>query len=81
MSNYATKLDLKNAAGVDTSKLVEKCELASLKAERNKIDLDKPKNVPVDLSKLSNAENIEVAVYDKLVAKVNNIDTSGKQNT
>ena len=36
--------------------------------------------VPVDLSKLSNVAKNEVfkkAVYDKLVTKVNNIDTSG----
>ena len=35
--------------------------------------------VPVDLSKLSNVVNNDVAkkaVYDKLVTKVNNIDTS-----
>ena len=36
--------------------------------------------VPVDLSKLSDAVKnyvVKNAVYDKLVAKVNNIDTSG----
>ena len=32
--------------------------------------------VPVDLSKLSDVKNVEKTVYDKLVAKVNNIDTS-----
>ena len=45
-----------------------------------KFDVDKLKTVPVDLSKLSNVVNNEVAkktVYDKLVAKVNNIDTNG----
>ena len=42
--------------------------------------MDKLVPVPVDLSKLSNVVKDEVvkkAVYDKLVAKVNNIDTSG----
>ena len=33
MSNYETKLDLKNATGIDTSKLTAKSDLASLKAE------------------------------------------------
>ena len=40
--------------------------------------MDKLKTVPVDLSKLNNVVNNEVikkAVYDKLTAKVNNIDT------
>ena len=33
LSNYATKADLKNAAGIDTSKLAPKSDLVSLKAE------------------------------------------------
>ena len=42
--------------------------------------MEKLKTVPDDLSKLSNVVDNEVAkktLYDKLVAKVNNIDTSG----
>ena len=35
-SNYATKPDLKNATGIDTSKLVLKSSLASLKAKIHK---------------------------------------------
>ena len=56
-----------------------KSNLAKLKAEIDKIDVGKVKTVPVDLSKLSNVVNNDVVkktVYDKLVAKVNNIDTS-----
>ena len=60
LSNYAAKSDLKNATGVDTSKLAEKFDLASLKAEIDKINIDKLKTVPVDLSNLSNAVNSEV---------------------
>ena len=51
-----------------------------LKAEIDRIDVDKLETVPVDLSKLSNVVNNEVVrktVHDKLVAKVNNNDTSG----
>ena len=55
LSNYATKTDLKSATGVDTSKLAAKSDLAKLKAEVYKTDVDKLKTVPVDLSKLSNA--------------------------
>ena len=80
MSDYATKSDLKNAAGVATPKLAAKSDLPSLKAEIDKIDVGKLKAVLVDLSKLSNVVNNEVVtktVYYKLVPKVNNVDTSG----
>ena len=36
LSNYEAKLDLKKAKGIDTSKLEEKSNLASLKAEVDK---------------------------------------------
>ena len=80
LSNYATKTDLKNITHVDTSNFALKTNLANLKTEVHKLDTGKLKTVPVDLSKLSNAVKNEVVkktVYDKLVAKVNNIDTSG----
>ena len=41
LSNYTTKADLKNAAAVDTSQLATKSDLASLKAEVDKIHVDK----------------------------------------
>ena len=78
MSSYATKAELKNATRIDTSRLAAKLDLASL--EVYKIDFDKLKTVPVDLSKLSNAvinEVVKKTVYDKLVDKANNIDTNG----
>ena len=78
MSSYATKAELKNATRTDTSRLAAKLDLAGL--EVYKIDFDKLKTVPVDLSKLSNAvinEVVKKTVYDKLVAKANNIDTNG----
>ena len=52
LSNYATKSDLKNATGTDTSKLAAKSDLVSLKAEVDKLDIDKLKNVPTNLSNL-----------------------------
>ena len=52
LSNYATKTDLKNGTGIDTSKRTAKSDLASLKAEIDKLDIDKLTPVPVDLSKL-----------------------------
>ena len=79
LSNYATKADLKNVTLVDASSFALKTNLASLKTEVDKLDIDKLAPVPVDLSKLSDVVKNDVVkktVYDKLVAKVNNIDTS-----
>ena len=79
MSNYTTKTDLENAAGIDTSNSALKSNLASLKAEVDKINVDKLNTAPVDLSKVSNVVNNDVVkktAYDKLFAKKNNIDTS-----
>ena len=44
LSNYATKAESKNATGIDTSKFAEKSDLASLKAEVDKVDAYKLKN-------------------------------------
>ena len=74
LSNYATKTDLKNVSYVDVSSFALKSNLTNLKTQADKID--------VDLTKLSNAvENnvvkvVKKTVYDKLVAKVDNIDTT-----
>ena len=61
---------------VDTSSFALKKNLANLKAEVDKLDIDKLVSVPVDLSKLSDVvknDVVEKDVYDKL----ENIDTSG----
>ena len=50
LSNYATKTDLKNVTHVDTSSFALKTNLASLKTEVDKLDIDKLVPVPVDLS-------------------------------
>ena len=52
LSNYATKTDLNNITRVDTSRFVQKTNLASLKTEVHKLDIAKLVTVPVDLSKL-----------------------------
>ena len=84
LSNYATKTNLKNVAHVDTSSFALKTNLVNLKTEVDKLDIDELAPVSVDLSKLSDVvknDVVKIAVYDKLVAKVNaiplnNIDTS-----
>ena len=79
LSNYATKADIKNISHVDTSSFALKTNLANLKTEVDKLDIDKLVPVPVDF-KLSDVVKNDVDkkyVYDKLVTKVNNIDISG----
>ena len=79
LSNGATKTDLKTVTQVDTSSFALKTNLATLKTEVDKLDIDKLAPVRVYLSKLSDLVKNDVvkkAVHDKLVAKVNNIDTS-----
>ena len=53
LSNYATKTDLKNVTQIDTWSFALKINLANLKTEVDKLDIDKLVPVPVDLSKLS----------------------------
>ena len=79
LSNYATKTNLKKVTHVDVSSFALKSDLASLKPEVDKLDIDKLAPVPVDLSKLSDViknDVIKKTVYGKLVAKVDNIDTT-----
>ena len=79
LCSYATKTDLKNVTHVDVSSFASKTNLASLKTEEDKLDIDKLVPVSNDLAKLSNAVKSDVVKkteYDKLVAKVNGIDTT-----
>ena len=60
LTHYATKTDLKNITHTDVSSLASKTNLAALKTEVDKIDVDKLKTVPDDLAKLSNVVKNEV---------------------
>ena len=53
LSNYARKTDIKTISHVDTSSFALKTNLADLKTEVDKLDVDKLGPVAVDLSKLS----------------------------
>ena len=69
LSNYATKADVKNITHVDTSSFALKTNLANLKTEVDKLNIDKLMSFPVDLSKLSDAvknDVIKKAEYSKL---------------
>ena len=66
LSNYAIKTDLKNATGTDTSKLASKFDLVSLNAEVDKLDIDKLRNVPNNLSNLK-SKKINVMLRSKIL--------------
>ena len=55
---------LRMQTGIDKSKLTAKSDLVSLKAEVDKLDIDKLAPVPVDLSKLSDV--VKNDVFKKL---------------
>ena len=52
LSNYATKANLENKTGVDTSAFAKKTDLPHLKSDVDKLDIDKLKHVPSGLSSL-----------------------------
>ena len=54
LTNYATKDDFKNITPIDASSYATKTNLAVLKTEVDKIDVDKLKTVPDDLATLTN---------------------------
>ena len=58
LSNYASKTDIQNIFHIDTSSFALKLNLASLKSQVDKLDIDKV--VPVDLSKLSDVVRNDV---------------------
>ena len=73
LTNYATKTNLKNIVHVDVGSFASKTNLAALKTEVDKIDVDKLKTVPVDLAKLTNdVENnlVKKTVYNTKVTSI-----------
>ena len=80
MSSYATKTYLKNVTHVDVSSFASKTNLTNLKTEVDKLDITKLTPGPDDLAKLRNVVKNDVVKkteYNKLVTKVDNIDTTG----
>ena len=64
---------------MDVSSFALKSNLATLKTEVDNLDISKLKPVPNDLAKLSNVVKNDVVKkteYNKLVTKVDNIDTT-----
>ena len=74
LTNYATKTDLNNITHVDTSSFASKTNLAALKIEVDKIDVDKLKTTPIDLDRLSNLVKNDVVKKTDYNAKTTNIE-------
>ena len=75
LSNYATKTDIKNISHIDTSSFALKTNLANLKTEVDKLEIDKLAPVPVDFSKLSDVIKNDVVkklcvIENKLLMRV-----------
>ena len=64
MSNYATKKELEHATGINTSDLAAKKDFIALKAEVDKLDINKLVNVPTSLN------NLKIKVDDLDVGKL-----------
>ena len=74
LPNYATKADIKNISHVETSSFALKTNLANLKTEVGKLDIDKLVPVPVDLSKLSDVVKNDVIKKTDYNAKITEIE-------
>ena len=65
LSNYVTKADFKNAAGVDMSSFPKKTDLTHLECDIDKLDIDKSKNGPSCFSSLkSELDKLETTPVD-----------------
>ena len=73
LTNYATKDDI-NITHADVSRFASKTNLAALKTEVDKIDVDKVKTTLTDLTKLSNVVKNDVVKKTDYNAKVTSIE-------
>ena len=74
LSSYAAKTDLKNMTHVGVCSFASKTNLSNLKAEVDKLDIDKVLLVLNDLTQLSNA--VKNGVTKKIISSVNKTDTT-----
>ena len=63
LSNYTTKSDLKGATDINKSHFAKKADLANLKLDVDKLNINKSKTIPVNLNK-SKLNNV-VIVFKK----------------
>ena len=80
LSNYATKTDLKNAAGVDTLSFTKNVDLANLQFDVDKLDIDKLVPIPVDLSKLKDVYNAKIKSIEDNIPDITNLAANASLN-
>ena len=73
LSNYAFKKELEHDTGIDTSDLTAKKDFIALKAEVDKLDINKPTNVPISLN------NLKTKVDDLDVGKLKTVPVDLKK--
>ena len=73
MSNYSTKKELEHATVIDTSDLAAKKNFIALKAEVDKLDINKLVNVPTGLN------NLKTKVDDLDVGKLKTVPVDLKK--
>ena len=63
LPNYTTKIDLKNAMGIDTSDFAKANDLANSISDVTKLDIEKLKNLPTNLNNLeSKIDELDVDI-------------------
>ena len=67
LPNYATKVDLKIATGIDTSKFAKKVDLTNLNFNVDKLDIDKLKTNLSDLNLSNLKSKVDKLDFCKLV--------------
>ena len=73
LSNYGTKKELDHATYVDTSDLAAKKDFIALKAEFDKLDINKLVNVPTCLEKFGNLKKLSDVVDNENTIQKNRI--------
>ena len=77
LSNYATKADLKSVAGFNTSDFSKKTDLAKLKSDVDKLDIDELRNVLSGLNSLkSKVDKLDIPKLEATpvdLSKLNNV--------
>ena len=88
LSNYATKAGVKNISHVDTLSFALKINVANLKTEVDKSNIDKLVPVPVDLNKLSENDvvkktdhNTKITEIENKIPDISNLATKTTVNT
>ena len=81
MSNYLTKTYLKNATGVDRSLLLKKTDLANLKPDVYKLDIDKWKSVSNNLNNLkTKVDKLDIGKLEKNAVDLSKLSNAVKND-